>query len=64
MPVGGQTYPRHVKIALGSEAELQSQLELAKRLNMLSEREALDLLEQTSEVGRMLTALLGSLPKN
>ena len=62
--VGGQTFPRHVKIALGSEAELQTQLELAQRLTMLSEREALDLLEQTSEVGRMLTALLGSLPKN
>ena len=29
--VGGQTYPHHVRIALGSEAELQTQLELAKR---------------------------------
>ena len=59
--VGGQTYPRHVKIALGSEAELQTQLELAKRLEMLSEREADDLIAQTSEVGRMLTGLLNSL---
>jgi len=62
--VGGQTYPRHVKIALGSEAELQTHLELAKRLNMLGDREVHELLEQTSEVGRMLTALLSSLPKN
>ena len=30
--VGGQNYPRHVKIALGSEAELQTQIELARRL--------------------------------
>jgi len=62
--VGGQTYPRHVKIALGSEAELQTHLELAKRLNMLGDGEVRELLEQTSEVGRMLTALLNSLPKN
>src|SRR5689334_3505862 len=38
--IGGQNYPRHVKIALGSEAELQTQLELAKRLEMLSVDEA------------------------
>ena len=62
--MGGRSYPHHVKIALGSEAELQTQLELAKRLNMLSEGEANKLLERTSEVGRMLTALLGSLPKD
>ena len=29
--IGGQSYPRHVKIALGSEAELQTQIELARR---------------------------------
>ena len=61
--VGGQTYPRHVKIALGSEAELQTQLELVKRLKMLNERDADDLIAQTSEVGRMLTGLLNSLPR-
>jgi four helix bundle protein len=61
--VGGQTYPRHIKIALGSEAELQTQIELAKRLEMLTEREASVLLEEASEVGRMLTALLASLPR-
>ena len=62
--IGGQSYPRHVKIALGSEAELQTQLELAKRLEMLDIDQADDLIRQTSEVGRMLTALLNSLPKN
>ena len=60
--VGGQSYPRHIKIALGSEAELQTQIELAKRLGMLSEQEASEVLEDTAEVGRMLTALLNSLP--
>ena len=61
--VGGQSYPRHVKIALGSEAELQTQLELAKRLKMLDKLQADELIAHTSEVGRMLTALLNSLPK-
>jgi four helix bundle protein len=62
--VGGRTYPRHLKIALGSEAELQTQIILAKRLEMLTENEATTLLEDTSEVGRMLTALLSALPKD
>lgn len=61
--VGGQTYPRHLKIALGSEAELQTQIELARRMKMLRESEAAELTELASEVGRMLVALLNSLPK-
>ena len=61
--VGGRTYPRHVKIALGSEAELQTQIELAKRLEMLTDGDARTLLDETSEVGRMLTTLLASLPR-
>ena len=28
--IGGLSYPRHVKVALGSEAELQTQVELAR----------------------------------
>jgi four helix bundle protein len=62
--IGGRSYPRHVKIALGSEAELQTQIELAKRLEMLTETDASGLLKEASEVGRMLTALLNSLPKD
>jgi hypothetical protein len=37
---GGETYPRHVRIALRSEAELQTQLELAMRLKLLTARRA------------------------
>jgi four helix bundle protein len=62
--IGGQSYPRHLRIALGSEAELQTQIELAHRLKMLEQKEASRLLEQTSEVGRMLIALLNSLPRD
>jgi four helix bundle protein len=60
---GGQSYPRHLKIALGSEAELQTQIEPARRLTLLTEQDATQLLDQTSEVGRMLVALLNSLPQ-
>jgi four helix bundle protein len=61
---GGQSYPHHVKIALGSEAELQTHIELARRLDMLDDEEASQLIEQISVVGRMLTKLLNSLPGN
>jgi four helix bundle protein len=62
--IGGQSYRRHLKIAIGSEAELQTQIELGRRLKMLTDQEAHIVLEQTSEVGRMLAALLKSLPRN
>ena len=61
--VGGQRYRRHVKIALGSNAELQTQIELAKRLNMLSDAVADELHEQASEIGRMLAGLVKALPR-
>jgi four helix bundle protein len=62
--LGGQNYPKHLRIAIGSESELQTQIELARRLKMLTERESCSVIEQTSEVGRMLAALLKSLPKD
>ena len=62
--LGGQNYPKHLRIAIGSESELQTQIELAQRLKMLTERESRCVIEQTSEVGRMLAALLKSLPKD
>ena len=62
--VGGRGYLRHLRIALGSEAELQTQLELAVRLKMLSRADAELLIAQASEVGRMLISLLRSLLAN
>jgi four helix bundle protein len=61
--VSGRNYPRHVRIALGSEAELQTQLELAVRLKMLDPQAARKLVDETAEVGRMLSALLKSLER-
>jgi four helix bundle protein len=60
--IGGLSYPRHLKIAHGSEAELQTQIELAQRLEFLGDAEANALLSQASEVGRMLVGLRRSLP--
>jgi four helix bundle protein len=62
--IGGRNYPRHVKIALGSESELETQIELSRRLKMLSKVDADELLGHTCEVGRMLAALLKSLPRD
>ena len=61
--IGGQSYTRHLKIALGSQAELETQIELARRLKMLTEADAVELIEKASEVGRMLVGLLNALPK-
>jgi four helix bundle protein len=59
--ISGRAYPKHLRIALGSEAELQTQLELAVRLKMLNETEGGKLLGEASEVGRMLIGLLKAL---
>ena len=61
--IGGLNFSRHLKIAHGSEAELQTQLELAQRLNFLGAADAKELLTTTSEVGRMLVVLARSLPR-
>ena len=62
--MGGGSYPHHIKIAIGSEAELQTQVELARRLHMVGEEEARSVIAQTSEVGRMMASLFKSLPNH
>lgn len=59
--IGGRGYLRHLRIALGSEAELQTQIEIAVRLKLLDRPKADKLLSETSEIGRMLSSLLKSL---
>ena len=61
--IGGRSYRRHLRIALGSEAELQTQIELAVRLKMLPRTEGEKVVRETSEVGRMLTNLRKSLTR-
>jgi len=62
--LGGQGYPRHIRIALGSKSELETHIELAQRLGLLTASEAEALLEETAVVGRMLAALWKSLPRD
>lgn len=54
-------YIHHLLIALGSEAELQTELRHAANLKNVSPSEIEVLLDRTSEVGRMLRGLVRSL---
>lgn len=54
-------YCRFLSIALGSTAELETQLELALRLGLLQEDRCRTLLEQCREVGRMLNGIRKSI---
>lgn len=51
----------HLDIALGSQGEVEVQLEIALRLKFLSRDEYARLTTRTEEVGRMLNGLIGSL---
>ena len=55
-----QAYLRHLAIASGSLAELETQLEIADRLGYLLQPDQM-VFEQATEVGRMLSALRKSL---
>ncbi len=58
---GRNQYLHHLRIARGSEAELQTQLELTAKLALASAEEVRPLLLQASEIGRMLSGLITSL---
>jgi four helix bundle protein len=51
---GGGRFLTHIRIALGSEAELQTQMELSVRRQYLPEERARIVLADAAEVGRML----------
>ena len=59
--VGGGRFLHHIRIALGSEAELQTQIELAIRRAYLTETDARALLDDAAEVGRMLHGMRNAL---
>jgi four helix bundle protein len=54
-------FANHVSIALGSQAELETQVLLAVRLTFVSESVAAPVIELASEIGRMLHGLVASL---
>lgn len=56
-------YLHHLHIAAGSQAEAETQLELAVRLGVVSEREASDALACAARAGRILHGLIRALDR-
>lgn len=56
-----QAYLNHLSIALGSQSELETQIELSERLKLLPELSAEKILQKAEQVGRMLHALMRAL---
>jgi four helix bundle protein len=54
-------YANHVSIACGSEGELQTCIEVARRLAFLTPLEAGRLIERCTSMGKILTGLYSSL---
>ena len=59
----GRAYLNHVRIALGSEAELGTEIELALRLGFLSRDRAVALLGTIKQVRQVLSGLKRSLQR-
>ena len=57
-------YVNHLNIAMGSEGELSTQLELGQRLGYVSARDLERPFIALSEIGRMLNGLAGSIEQS
>jgi four helix bundle protein len=58
-----QAYLNHLSIALGSQAELETQIELSQRLGFISNKDSTDALAQIHEVGRLLNGLIRAIER-
>ena len=56
-----RAYRSHIAIALGSDAELETQLEIARRLDMIGDATVADVFHRCALVGRLLQGLWRSL---
>jgi four helix bundle protein len=56
-------YINHLSIAFGSLMEVETQIQIALRLDYVTEVDATRLLAKTDHVGKMLSALKNSLKK-
>jgi four helix bundle protein len=54
-------YVHHLRIANGSDSELQTQLELTERLKFATAEQVRPLIDRASQVGKMLNGLIHSL---
>jgi four helix bundle protein len=59
-----RAYLNHLSIASGSQGELHTQLEVARRLGFITAAEAATVLEAAAEVGRLLYGLIESVKKD
>jgi four helix bundle protein len=57
-------YIHHLRFSNGSNNELQTQLELAGRVRIVTATEASGLITDAEEIGRMLHGLIGSLQRH
>ena len=60
----GRAYRRYVVIALGCQAECETQLELIQRLKLAPARDVASVMELASRVGQVLHGLARSLKKS
>jgi four helix bundle protein len=56
-----KAYLHHLDVALGSQGEVDVQLEIARRLSYLSASDHRKIVERVDRVGRMLNGLIASL---
>ena len=56
-------YIHHLRFSSGSNNELQTQVELSKRVEIVRAEEAALLIADAEEIGRMLHGLIGSLER-
>jgi four helix bundle protein len=59
--VGGGRFSSHIRIAIGSEAELETQIELAVRRSYITPARAKTILDDAIEVRRMLHSMHSAL---
>ncbi len=58
---GGRVFINHLDIALGSQGEVETQIELALRLKFITAERYRRLQRSVEEIGRMLNGLIDSL---
>ena len=54
----------HLDVALGSQGEVEVQLEIARRIGLLAEEDYQSLRNHAEEVGKMLNGLIASLQRD
>ncbi len=56
-------FQRFINIAKGSAAELRTQVYISKEINLLSDKDSKELINELKSISKMLQALHGSLKK-